>query len=123
MPELTPAQWRYLDEIREAGEKGRTYNGRATRPIEALEQAGLVEVDWDMIPQVKGGGMELVHRITATYKPSPDLCPGSTERWRIGDGHPICPTCHQRWSTLGLARTPNVKLPTALVPPHPKREG
>lgn len=41
---LTPAQKRYLAEIREAGE--RTYNGRAYRILKVLEDAGLIEVDW-----------------------------------------------------------------------------
>ena len=65
--ELTSAQKRYLREIREADREGRppkVYNGRARRTIEALEEAGLVEADWDMIPQAKGNGMELVERIT-----------------------------------------------------------
>ena len=61
-PSLTPAQARILADVREHGQ--RIYNGRARTPIEALEAHGLVAVDWDMRPQVKGNGMELVWRIT-----------------------------------------------------------
>lgn len=63
---LTPAQERYLAEVRQAGRK--VYNGRAQRPIRALEAAGLVDVDWDMRAQAKGNGIELVHVITVTPK-------------------------------------------------------
>lgn len=62
MAKLTPAQERYLAEIRQAGVK--TYNGRARRPIQALEAAGLISVDWDMRPHSKGSGIELVEKIT-----------------------------------------------------------
>lgn len=63
---MTPAQERYLAEIREAGVK--TYNGRAARVIRALEGAGLVTAEWDWVPQAKGGGIELVQRITVTER-------------------------------------------------------
>ncbi len=59
---LTPAQRRILADVRAAGVK--TYNGRARRQITALEAAGLVDVEWDMHPQPKGGGINLVWRIT-----------------------------------------------------------
>lgn len=64
--DLTPAQQRYLAEIRAAGRK--VYNGRARRPIKALETAGLVNVDWDMRAQAKGNGIELVWVITVAPK-------------------------------------------------------
>ena len=51
--QLTEAQIRYLADIRAAGEK--TYNGRAWKPLEALEAAGLITVDWD----VRGHGNDL----------------------------------------------------------------
>jgi hypothetical protein len=63
---LTPAQERMLAEVRRDGK--RVYNGRAQRPIKALEAAGLVDVDWDMRAQSKGGGIELVWVITVTPK-------------------------------------------------------
>lgn len=59
---LTPAQERYLAEIRAAGTK--VYNGRARKVIEALEAAGLVTVDWDRRAQAKGNGIELTEVIT-----------------------------------------------------------
>jgi hypothetical protein len=61
---LTESQQRILDEVRRDGK--RVYNGRAQKPIKALEQAGLVEVDWDMRAQSKGSGIELVWQITVT---------------------------------------------------------
>jgi hypothetical protein len=63
MTKLTKAQQRYLEEIRQAGVK--TYNDRARRPLEALEQAGLITVEWDMRAQTKGNGIELVGHNTA----------------------------------------------------------
>lgn len=47
-PKLTPAQSRYLKEIRDAGEK--TYNGRAMRVIEALDRLNLVTAHYDLRP-------------------------------------------------------------------------
>lgn len=29
------------------------------------------------------------------------ICPGSSQRWATGDGHAICPVCHQRAENLG----------------------
>ena len=49
---LTPAQSRYLEEIRAAGM--RRYNGRARRPLEALRAHGLIEYDFDLIPHLGG---------------------------------------------------------------------
>lgn len=51
-----------------------------------------------------------------------DACPGSGERAAVGDGHPICPVCHQRGS-IGLpdrfpGRSP--KNPV-IVPVHKER--
>ena len=60
--QLTPAQKRLLNEVRQRGHA--TYNGRARPVIEALERAGLVTVDWDMQPHVKGNGISLSWRIT-----------------------------------------------------------
>lgn len=62
MAKLSPAQQRILDEVRRDGE--RKYNGRARKPIKALEIARLVEVDWNRVAQAKGGGIELVEVIT-----------------------------------------------------------
>lgn len=59
---MTKAQAAMLSEVRAAGKK--VYNGRARRTIEALEAAGFITVDWDMIPCVKGNGMDLRERIT-----------------------------------------------------------
>jgi hypothetical protein len=58
---MTEAQQRILAEVASGP---RTYNGRARKPIEALERLGLVQVDWDMRPQAKGNGLELTWRIT-----------------------------------------------------------
>ena len=41
-----------LTEVRKAGEM--KYNGRARRTIEALERAGLVEYDFELIPHAIG---------------------------------------------------------------------
>ena len=49
---LTVAQARYLAEIRAAGVK--RYNGRARRPLEALKRAGLIEYEYDLVPQARG---------------------------------------------------------------------
>lgn len=49
---LTGPQKRYLLAIVEAGTK--TYNGRARKPGEALEAAGLVSYEYDLIPHVIG---------------------------------------------------------------------
>lgn len=61
---LTAAQERYLAEIRRDGK--RVYNGRARKPIKALEAAGLVDVDWDMRATAKGNGIQMVEVITVT---------------------------------------------------------
>lgn len=47
---MTPAQERYLAEIR--ARPGRTYNGRARRPLEALREAGLIRYEFELVPQV-----------------------------------------------------------------------
>jgi hypothetical protein len=41
------------------------YNGRAWRPVGALEKAGLVTVDWDLVPHADG---KYTWRITVTRK-------------------------------------------------------
>ncbi len=69
-PKLTAPQARYLAEIREAGE--RSYNGRARRPLEALERAGLIEYDYALVPRASGSGLigELTERFTARPAPA-----------------------------------------------------
>ena len=61
-PALSPAQARVLYEVRQEGQH--VYNGRMRRTVEALERAGLVEVEYDHLPQAKGNGIELVERLT-----------------------------------------------------------
>jgi hypothetical protein len=61
---MTAAQQRILDEVRTSGR--RIYNGRARRPIRALENAGLVQVEYDQVAQSKGSGIELVERFVVT---------------------------------------------------------
>lgn len=68
-----------MEQVTEAGSKGRKYNGIARRPIEALEAAGLVNVDWDMRPVSKGSGIELVWSIRVTPKEQQ-----------------LCDNCHKR---------------------------
>ena len=48
MKKLTPAQQRLLDEVRAKGVVKK--NGRAMKTVEALEKAGLVVADYDLIP-------------------------------------------------------------------------
>jgi hypothetical protein len=99
MTKLTPAQQRYLDRVRLAGRLVLT--GRARRPIEALENAGLVAVDWDMRFQAKGNGMEATQLITVTRlcgtvgcgRPVTELI---TYKWRNGDERDtemVCTVC------------------------------
>lgn len=60
---LTPAQARYLDEIRAAGE--RSYNGRARNPIETLRSHGLIEYDFELVPHAdSGSGISFTERYT-----------------------------------------------------------
>lgn len=47
---MTPAQERYLAEIRER--PGRSYNGRARRPLEALRKLGLITFDYELVPHI-----------------------------------------------------------------------
>lgn len=61
---LTEPQRRLLAAVREHGRVVK--NGRARRTVEALERAGLVDVEYDQIPQAKGGGMEIVERFYIT---------------------------------------------------------
>lgn len=68
MTALSAAQQRYLAEIQAAGAQGRRYNGRAAKPLEALERLGLIGLDFDLLPQVKGNGLEFVQRFTAVAK-------------------------------------------------------
>jgi hypothetical protein len=77
---LTASQQRILDEVRQAGE--RTYNGRARRPIEALEAVGLVDVSWDSVAHAKGSGIELTQSITVRPAPSARRTPYEYEQER-----------------------------------------
>lgn len=67
--ELTPVQARMLDEVRQAGQ--RIYNGRARRTVKALEDAGLVAVDWDLILHGNGRATERVTVTPAAIEPDP----------------------------------------------------
>ena len=51
---LTEAQERYLTEIALAGPDGRTYNGRASTTLRKLRALGLIEFEFDLIPQSSG---------------------------------------------------------------------
>jgi hypothetical protein len=61
---LTVAQMRYLGEIVRAESGSVTYNGRARKPVEALEREGLITYDYGQVPQAKGSGIEIVERFT-----------------------------------------------------------
>jgi hypothetical protein len=60
---LTRAQADYLARIRAHGEL--TFNDRARRTLERLEEIGLISVEWDYRPVAKGTGMALVGSHTA----------------------------------------------------------
>ena len=62
---LTDPQLRLLKAIRM---RPQTLNDRKVQPLRALERAGLIVVDWDMRPQTKGSGIELVGQNTACAK-------------------------------------------------------
>lgn len=49
-------------------------------------------------------------------------CPGSGQRAAVGDGHPICPICHQR-KTIGLPDRFPGRSPRSIVivPEHEAR--
>lgn len=53
-----------LDEVRAAGT--RSYNGRARRSVEALERAGLVTYEYDLIPHATGNGISFTERFIVT---------------------------------------------------------
>lgn len=61
---LTGPQRRILADVRAAGSK--VYNGRAFKPLEALEARGLVEVDWDIVPAHNQHGLSTMWRLTVT---------------------------------------------------------
>lgn len=64
---LTEPQRRLLARVRaQPAGKPLVQNGRARRTVEALEAAGLVAVEYDQIPQVKGNGIEIVERFYIT---------------------------------------------------------
>jgi len=63
---VTGPQERMLKEVRAAGT--RTYNGRARRTVTALEEAGLVEVEYDLVPHAKGNGISFTERFIVTAK-------------------------------------------------------
>lgn len=60
---LSKAQKRYLAEIR--AEPGRISDGRASRSLHALEVAGLIRTDYDLIPRTHGNGLRYAEEITA----------------------------------------------------------
>jgi hypothetical protein len=60
---LTPAAARILAEVQAVGV--RTYTERARPQIEALQRAGLVEVEWNVRPDALRGR----HTLVATVKP------------------------------------------------------
>lgn len=64
MTKLTKPQERMLALVRAEGRV--VQNGRARRTIEALENAGLVDVNWDMDLVTKGNGTQGLWRITVT---------------------------------------------------------
>lgn len=96
---LTKPQQSYLDQVRLAGRL--VLNGRARRPIEALANAGLVSVDWDMRLQAKGNGMEATTLITVTKLCGTVGCGRAvteliTYRWRNcseRDTEMVCSVC------------------------------
>lgn len=53
---LTPAQARYLAEIR--ARPGRSYNGRGGITIRNLEARGLITYDYELVPHVIGSYTE-----------------------------------------------------------------
>lgn len=63
---LTAAQLNLYQDV--LADRVRVYNGRARTRVKALEAAGLVRVEWDMRPQAKGNGMELVEKIVVRVK-------------------------------------------------------
>lgn len=80
MTKLTKPQERMLADVRAAGVK--VYNGRATRTVRALREAGLVTAEYDQVPHVKGGGLEITERWTV--RPVEERAQGSAE-WMRGD--------------------------------------
>lgn len=77
--QLTEPQARLLAKVRQFG--SRVFNARARRPIERLENLGLVSVDWDMDLVAMGG---VRWRITVTAVDSPARPQGSGEDARPG---------------------------------------
>jgi hypothetical protein len=70
MTDLTPAQARYLAEVRAAGPAGRRYNGRARKPLKALQAAGLVRLEFDLVPQLWGRYSELFVATAVDWPPA-----------------------------------------------------
>lgn len=62
---LTVAQTKMLERVRKAGVL--LQNGRARKTIEALERAGLVEYDYELVPHWDGRYTELF-----TVRPAKD---------------------------------------------------
>ena len=58
---LTAAQARYLAEIRSAGVDGHKYNGRARKTLQALEQLGLIVIDYDLVLHWGGTSSGIYH--------------------------------------------------------------
>lgn len=65
---LTVPQRRLLADVRESGRVVR--NGRARRTVEALARAGLVDVEYDLVPHATGNGMTFTERFTVTPTPA-----------------------------------------------------
>lgn len=60
--DLTPAQERVLQKVREKGVL--QLNGLASRTVRALEAAGHITVEFDLVPHAKGGGLTFTSRYT-----------------------------------------------------------
>lgn len=68
-PRLTDPQTRLLERVRERGSV--VLNGRARRTVEALENAGLVDVHWEIRLRIKGYATEATEKITVTPRSTP----------------------------------------------------
>lgn len=58
---LTAPQLQLLDRIRATGAAGLVQNGRARRTVEALEAAGLITYEYDLIPRADSKWVERFH--------------------------------------------------------------
>lgn len=48
---ITPAQKRYLDKVK--SNPGCKFDGRARRPLEALEKLGLITIEFTLVPRFR----------------------------------------------------------------------